>query len=99
MHLTQRERDETNAVCREKALQCRELAARISLADQRVSMEQTAKMWDDLAAALCGPAALHEVLEKSLRAVADPASIAPDGVSADTDESDTETRASKYTTT
>jgi hypothetical protein len=57
MQLTQKERDETLANCRKKARQCRETAGRIRLADQREAMEQTAKMWDDLATSLCDPVA------------------------------------------
>ena len=87
MQLTQKERDETLANCRKKARQCRESAVRLRLADQREAMEQTAKMWDDLAASLCGPvAALDEVLNNAV-SIADDVSIVPDMNALDTDES------------
>ena|SRR5215213_2543426 len=86
MQLTQKERDETLASCRKKAQQCRETAGRFRLADQRKAMEQTAKMWDDLAATLCGAVpALDELLINVT--VADQVSIVPDTETLDTDES------------
>jgi hypothetical protein len=52
MELTSNEREETLAICRAKAEHCRALAQRISHADQRRHMEETAKMWDALAASI-----------------------------------------------
>jgi hypothetical protein len=87
MQLTQKERDETLASCRKNARQCRETAGRLRLADQREAMEQTAKMWDDLAATLCDPvAALDELLNNAV-SIADHVSIVPDMKALDTDES------------
>jgi hypothetical protein len=87
MQLTQKERDETLANCRKKARQCRETAGRIRLADQREAMEQTAKMWDDLATSLCGPvAALDELLNNAVSS-ADHVGIVPDIKALYTDES------------
>jgi hypothetical protein len=52
MELTAKEREETLAICRRKAQHCRALAQRFSHANQRAKMEETAKMWDDLAVSI-----------------------------------------------
>jgi len=86
MQLTQKERDEIFASCRTKAQQCRETAGRFRLPDQRRAMEQTAKIWDDLAVTLCSPvAALGEV--RTDATLADQLGIVPDPKTLDTDES------------
>jgi hypothetical protein len=52
MELSAKEREETIAICRSKARHCRELAQRFSHANQRAHMEETAKMWEDLAVSI-----------------------------------------------
>jgi len=52
MRLTSQEREETIAICLGRAQHCRDIAKRISQADQREHMEETARMWAAFAASI-----------------------------------------------
>ena len=60
--LNEKERQVVLAICRKKAQECRERASRISFPDLREHAEQTAKMWEELAASFGGGGALEEFL-------------------------------------
>ena len=49
------------AICRKKAQECRERAGRISFPDLREHAEQTARMWEELAASVVGTSTLEQL--------------------------------------
>jgi hypothetical protein len=59
--LNEKERQVVLAVCRKKAQECRDRASRISFPDLREHAEQTAKMWEELAASFAGASAIEEL--------------------------------------
>ena len=60
--LNEKERQVVLAICRKKAQECRDRASRISFPDLREYAEQTARMWEEMAAALVGAGTLEELL-------------------------------------
>lgn len=67
MGLTRREREEVLAICQKKAQECRERASRINLPDLRESAEQTARMWEEIAASVVETGTLDELLASAAR--------------------------------
>ena len=61
MELTAKERNTVLAVCQKKAQECRERASRISFPDLREHAEQTARMWEELAASVVGTSPLEQL--------------------------------------
>jgi hypothetical protein len=61
MELTEREREVVLAFCQKKAQECRDRASRIS-PDLREYAEQTARMWEEIAASVVGTGTLDELL-------------------------------------
>ena len=62
MELTSNERELVLAICQKKARECRDRASRISFPDLREYAEQTASMWEEMAASLVGAGTLEELL-------------------------------------
>ena len=71
MQLTGREREVVIAFCQKMARECRDRASRISFPDLRESAEQTARMWDEIAASVLVPAH-HDSLNPRPRNKPDP---------------------------
>ena len=61
MELTEKERELVLA-CQKKARECRDRASRISFPDLREYAEQTASMWEEMAASLVGASTLEQLL-------------------------------------
>ena len=59
--LNEKERQVVLAICRKKAQECRERASRISFPDLREHAEQTARMWEELAASVVGTSTLEQL--------------------------------------
>jgi hypothetical protein len=62
MELTGKEREVVLAICQKKARECRDRASRISFPDLRDAAEQTARMWEELAASVVGTGTLDQLL-------------------------------------
>ena len=60
--LNEKERQVVLAICRKKAQECRERASRISFPDLREHAEQTARMWEEIAASFVGTGSLEQLL-------------------------------------
>jgi hypothetical protein len=61
MELSAKERNTVLASCQKKAQECRERASRISFPDLREHAEQTARMWEELAASVVGTSTLEQL--------------------------------------
>lgn len=61
MEFTAKERNTVLAICQKKAQECRERASRIGFADLREAAEQTARMWEELAASVVGSSTLEQL--------------------------------------
>ena len=59
--LNEKERQVVLAICRKKAQECRERASRISFPDLREHAEQTARMWEEIAASVVGTSPLEQL--------------------------------------
>ena len=62
MELTGEERELVLAICQKKARECRDRASQIRFPDLREYAEQTARMWEEMAASLVGAGTLEKLL-------------------------------------
>jgi hypothetical protein len=65
VELTGREREAVLAICRAKAHESRDRASRISVPDLKEHAEQTARMWEGIAASVIGTSTLEEILSSA----------------------------------
>jgi hypothetical protein len=86
MDLTGREREVMIALCKKKAQECRDRASRIGFPDLRESAQQTARMWEEMAASVIGTGTLDELLASAPGPVAND-TPAPHSETSSTDES------------
>jgi hypothetical protein len=76
MDLTAREREVVIAFCKTRAQECRERASRIRFPDLQQHAQQTASMWDEMAASVIGTGTLDALLASAPGPVADGAPTA-----------------------
>jgi hypothetical protein len=62
VELTAEEREVVLAICQKKARECRDRASRIRFPDLREHAEQTARMWEEIAASFVGTGSLEQLL-------------------------------------
>src|ERR1700712_1213510 len=86
MDLTAREREVVIAFCKKRAQENRERASRIRFPDLQQHAQQTATMWDEMAASVIGTGTLDALLASAPDPVADGAPAAQPETSR-TDES------------
>ena len=70
MELTREERELVLAICQNKARECRDRASRISFPDLREYAEQTARMWEEIAASVVGNSTLNKLSLRQAKAKA-----------------------------
>ena len=86
MDLTGREREVVIAFCKKRAQECRERASLIRFPDLQLHAQQTAAMWDEMAASVVGTGTLDALFASPPGPVADGAPAAQQATSS-TDES------------